>query len=77
MLDEKDLKAIKEIIDSAVERGVDKAVDRAVEQSTRYMNIIVENRVEPQLKILAEGHQLLLEQLEPLTQDVEMLKREI
>ncbi len=65
MLDEKDIQMIQTMMDNQEERLM------------RYMNIIVENRIEPQLKLLAEGHQLLLEQMEPLKQDVEMLKEAI
>ena len=91
MLDEKDLEAIGKLIDTKLEAQEDRINARMDEQEQRlnakmdeqeqrlmrYMNIIVENRIEPQLKLLAEGHQLLLEQMEPLKQDVEMLKEAI
>ncbi len=63
-----------------IEEAQKSAVKEAVELSTRYMNVLYETKIEPQFRLLAEGHQTLLETLAPkdrveaLEEDVAILK---
>ena len=63
-----------------IEEAQRSAVKEAVELSTRYMDVLYETKIEPQFRLLAEGHQTLLETLAPkdrveaLEEDVAFLK---
>lgn len=72
MLDENDIRIIKELLDENRKA----TVKDAVEQSMHYMNILYESKIEPQLKTLAEGHETLLQTLAPRNR-VEALEEEV
>ena len=82
MLDERDLQAIAALIDAKLDAKlaaqeerltakIEQAQREAVEQSRQNMLLWYENRVEPQLRLLAEGHAAILEKLEPRIEDAE------
>ena len=68
MLEEKDLQAIAEMMN-----GMKQEI---VQETTQRMNIIVENKVQTQLNLLAEGQKTILETLAPKNR-VEELEDEI
>ena len=59
MLDQNDLQAIKELLDAQSE------------QMKQYVDLIMENEVRPNFKILAEGHETILQQTTPRLDDAE------
>lgn len=59
MLDQNDLQAIKELLDAQSE------------QMKQYVDLIMENEVRPNFKILAEGHETILQQVNPRLDDLE------
>ena len=59
MLDEKDLQAIKELLNAQSE------------QMKQYVDLIIENEVRPNFRILAEGHETILQQVNPRLDDLE------
>ena len=72
MLDQNDIQIIKELLNEQEARLSEKidaarqsAVKEAVQESTRYMDMLYETKILPQFKILAEGHETLLETLAP------------
>ena len=82
MLEEKDLQAIAALIDARLDAKlaaqeerltakIEQAQRDAVEQSRQNMLLWYENRIEPQLRLLAEGHAAILERLEPRIEDAE------
>ena len=82
MLEEKDLQAIAALIDARLDAKlaaqeerltakIEQAQRDAVEQSRQNMMLWYENRIEPQLRLLAEGHAAILERLEPRIEDAE------
>ena len=91
MLDEKDIQVIRDLmaeqlseqetrLTAKIDEAQKSAVKEAVELSTHYMDVLYETKIEPQFRLLAEGHQTLLETLAPknrveaLEEDVEFLK---
>jgi len=59
MLDERDLQAISELIDGKLAASE--------ERMKQYVDLIIENEVRPNFRLLAEGHKTLLETLAPKT----------
>ena len=59
MLDQNDLQAIKELLNAQNE------------QMKQYVDLIMENEVRPNFKILAEGHETILQQITPRLDDAE------
>ena len=87
MLDQNDIRSIKEIVKelldeqevrltAKIEEARQSAVKEAVELSTSYMNVLYETKIEPQFKLLAEGHETLLETLAPKSR-VEAVEEEL
>ena len=88
MLDEKDIQTITQIVDERVTKIVDEKIEekvtkivdekireseqRTLEQAARNMQVILENTVMKQLRLLAEGQQTILETLAPKTKTDEL-----
>lgn len=76
MLDEKDIQTITQIVDERVTKIVDEKIreseQRTLEQAARNMQVILENTVMKQLRLLAEGQQTILETLAPKTKTDEL-----
>lgn len=72
MLDERDLQAISELIDGKLAASE--------ERMKQYVDLIMENEVRPNFRLLAEGHKTLPETLAPknrvdeLAEEVSFLK---
>ena len=75
MLDKQDLQAIKELIDASENRTL-AYTKELIEASENRTHAYIEGAVIPQLQILAEGHQTLLETLAPKSR-VEALEDEV
>lgn len=86
MLDKQDLQAIREIIDTSItaseartQAKLDKLEAKIEDVDSRWQ-VYAENCIEPNFKLLAEGHQTLLETMAPrervdkLEEDVTLLK---
>ena len=63
MLDDKDLQAIKAMMNELL--------DAQSEQMKQYVDLIMENEVRPNIRLLAEGQQTILQQLTPRLDDAE------
>ena len=75
MLDKQDLQAIKELVDTSVDASEKRMTER-IEASENRIMAYIENAVMPNFKLLAEGHQTLLET--PARKDrVEALEEEV
>lgn len=72
MLDNRDLTEIAKLMDEKSRE----AEDRILQQAARNTQVIIENTVLKQLKLLAEGQQTILETLAPKTK-VEELEEEV
>lgn len=68
MLDEKDLQAISKLMDEKIRESE----DRTLQQAARNTQVIVENVIMPQFKLLAEGQQTILETLAPKSKTEEL-----
>ena len=68
MLDRDDLKLLRELLEENRKA--------TVEESNRYMDILYEAKIEPQFRLLAEGHETLLQTLTPKSR-VEELADEV
>lgn len=68
MLDEKDLQAISRLMDEKIRESE----DRTLQQAARNTQVIVENVIMPQFKLLAEGQQTILETLAPKSKTEEL-----
>lgn len=68
MLDEKDLQAISKLMDEKIRESE----DRTLQQAARNTQVIVENVIMPQFKLLAEGQQTILETLTPKSKTEEL-----
>ena len=63
MLDDKDLQAIKAMMNELL--------DAQSEQMKQYVDPIMENEVRPNIRLLAEGQQTILQQLTPRLDNAE------
>lgn len=68
MLDDRDLERIGQLL-----AGERKAI---LQEAMQGVNVLLENKVDPQLRLLAEGQQALLEKLVPASR-VEALEEEV
>lgn len=68
MLDDRDLERIGQLL-----AGERKAI---LQEAMQGVNILLENKVDPQLRLLAEGQQAILEKLVPASR-VEALEEEV
>ena len=68
MLDDRDLERIGQLL-----AGERKAI---LQESMQGVNVLLENKVDPQLRLLAEGQQAILEKLVPASR-VEALEDEV
>ena len=75
MLEEKDLQAIKELIDTSITAS-EKRMTEKIDASENRTRAYIEGAIIPQLQLLAEGHQALLETLAPKSR-VEALEDEV
>ena len=86
MLDKQDLQAIKELIDTsitasenrtqAMSEASEKRTQAKIEASENRTHAYIEGAVIPQLQLLAEGHQNILDTLAPKSR-VEALEDEV
>ena len=68
MLDEKDLQAISQIMDSRIKESEQRTAQAIKESEQRTMQsaaVLMESYFEPKFKLLFENHQATLEQLAP------------
>ena len=67
--------AVQEAVPVAVQEALREAskdiVREAVEQSRQNMMLLYENKIEPNFRLLAEGHAAILERFEPRMADAE------
>ena len=76
MLDKQDLQAIREMMTEEI----GKAVSASEERMKGHMDLLMENEVRPNFRLLAEGHETLLQTLSPksrvdeLAEEVSFLK---
>lgn len=75
MLDKQDISIIKGMMDAQSEEFT-KKLDAQGASFTHQLNLLVENYFEPKFKLLAEGHQVLLETMAPKSR-VEALEDEV
>ena len=68
MLDDRDLERIGQLL-----AGERKAI---LQEAMQGVNVLLENKVDPQLRLLAEGQQAILEKLVPASR-VEALEEEV
>lgn len=68
MLDDRDLERIGQLL-----AGERKAI---LQEAMQGVNVLLENKVDPQLRLLAEGQQAVLEKLVPVSR-VEALEEEV
>lgn len=68
MLDDRDLERIGQLL-----AGERKTI---VQEAMQGVNVLLENKVDPQLRLLAEGQQAILEKLVPASR-VEALEEEV
>lgn len=83
MLDEKDLQAISQLMDTKLAKQkeeilevVDEKLTQQKQDTVQSMNILLETKVQTQLNLLAEGQKTILETLAPKNR-VEELEDEI
>lgn len=79
MLDKQDLQAIKELIDTSVNSAIAASEERMtakIDASENRIMAYIESAVMPNFKLLAEGHQTLLETLAPKSR-VDALEEEV
>ena len=79
MLDEKDLRAIREMIQDSEQRMNTRMTEMANEAwhgAVHDMQVIIENTIMPSLKLLAEGQQTILQTMTPKskTEELDFLK---
>ncbi|MBR5391226.1 MAG: hypothetical protein IK141_08040 [Clostridia bacterium] len=67
MLDKQDLQAIREMMTEEI----GKAVSASEERMKGHMDLLMENEVRPNFRILAEGHETILQQVNPRLDDLE------
>lgn len=76
MLDKQDLQAIREMMTGEI----GKAISASEERMKQYVDLLMENEVRPNFRILVKGHETLLETLAPknrvdeLAEEVSFLK---
>ena len=67
--------AVQEAVPVAVQEALQEAskdiIREAVEQSRQNMMLLYENKIEPNFRLLAEGHAAILERFEPRMADAE------
>ena len=83
MLEEKDLQAIAQLMDTkmdAMESRMDAKMDaklaEAKQDIMKGVSVLMEQEFRPQFNLLAEGQQIILEKLEPL-EDLEVLETRV
>ena len=79
MLDEKDLRAIREMIQDSEQRMNTRMTEMANEArlgAVHDMQVMIENTIMPSLKLLAEGQQTILQTMTPKSK-TEGLKEEL
>ena len=87
MLDKQDLQAIREMMTEEIGKAVSASEERMIRRMTdseermiRHMDLLMENEVRPNFRLLAEGHETLLQTLSPksrvdeLAEEVSFLK---
>ena len=75
MLDEKDLRAIREMIQDSEQRMNTRMTEMANEArhgAVHDMQVIIENTIMPSLKLLAEGQQTILQTMTPKSKTEEL-----
>ena len=75
MLDEKDLRAIREMIQDSEQRMNTRMTEMANEAwhgAAHDMQVIIENTIMPSLKLLAEGQQTILQTMTPKSKTEEL-----
>lgn len=71
MFDNEELKYLEEM-KAQLMNGIKKSEERAVEQAARNTQVIIENTIMTQFKLLAEGQQTILETLAPKSKTEEL-----
>ena len=75
MLDEKDLRAIREMIQDSEQRMNTRMTEMANEArhgAAHDMQVMIENTIMPSLKLLAEGQQTILQTMTPKSKTEEL-----
>ena len=75
MLDEKDLRAIREMIQDSEQRmntHMTEMANEARHGAVHDMQVIIENTIMPSLKLLAEGQQTILQTMTPKSKTEEL-----
>ena len=72
MLDKQDLQAIREMMTEEIGKAVSASEERMIqrmadseERMKGHMDLLMENEVRPNFRLLAEGHETLLQTLSP------------